>query len=213
MNIHSKMSDGKLLLVKKFVYNKSNKAILILPRVGASIKEEFYQCLGQELSVQGEVHLLELRGHKLSQGKYSVDAHWGDMQYWIVKLKKEYKEVFVVAEEMSASLLLQFESQVHTMTKSLRPPIPDGYVLIDPVFESKKYTLPPVRVQTPGIIFVKPQKNIDHLKKIFGTVKTVQANWLLYKRNAVEEAGRLKILEKAVAEVIEMERPIRFKTS
>ncbi|MBR9701068.1 hypothetical protein GOV11_04340 [Candidatus Woesearchaeota archaeon] len=218
--MHQMMPDGTRLFVRKFT-GDSDKAVLVLPDVGESIDEGIYPHLQKHLSGYTS-YFVDLRGHGHSHGKHILDHHWLDIQYWIIRLKKDHKRLYVIAKGLSASLLLKYEDQAHYLDRI--PPIPDGLVLLAPLFEGrhskskdpamKHFFLGPVRMQTPTRIFI-PGKDYttDHLKRFFGNCLTFKASWLHRGPfSHVEMKQGLDKIEAQLTAISKAEKPIRFST-
>lgn len=220
--MHERMPDDTLLYVRRFDGDKKN-VILVLPDVGESIEGGIYPAL-QKLLPGFTAYFVELRGHYNSQGTHTLYHHWHDIQYWVIRLKKEYDNLYVVARGLSASLLLKYEDQAHYIGENARPPLPDGLILLSPSFTGEGYKtkdkqllhfrLPAVRTQTPTRIFI-PSKEFttDHLKRFFGNCLTIQAKWLHPgSLTRVELLLGLKRVVKELKSVAAEGKPIRFSS-
>lgn len=229
--LHHTMHDGVVQYAR--MYEGKGPALIIFPDFGESIKDNFWTTIRSHLPGHA-IYVVELRGHSLSGGAYTLDNHWHDIQYWILRAIKKHKEVVVIAKGLSASILLNYESQVHLLHETRRPPLPVGMVLLAPWFEGRKvswkscrktskqvlkslrsFVLPPVRIQTPTKIFIPYEDySMGHLKKIFGTCATEKVRWLHKGHNPtrIELMHGLKQISEAVDEISEAERPIRFST-
>ncbi len=229
--LHHKVHDGSVQYARK--YEGDSPAILVLPDFGESLKDDFWIMLRSYLP-KNVTYFVELRGHPLSSGEYSLKHHWEDIQYWVMRLQREHGNVVVVAKGLTASMLLHYESQAHLLVD--RPPLPEGMVLLSPWFQGKRvvwnhcrkprehkaeskrlynFVLSPVRVQTPTRIFIPHEDfTVNHLKKIFGKCLTRKVRWLHpgHRPTKVELKQGLKEVGEAIASVLEEERPIRFST-
>lgn len=128
-----KQPDGTRLLVRRWGTGK--RAVLILPALGESLSEGFYDRIASAILARDlTVYALELRGHDLSQGWWTLNAFRVDVAYWIATLSEKHRHVYVIASGLSASVMLEYEEQAHRMPD---PPIPDGMLLLSPVFRGR----------------------------------------------------------------------------
>jgi alpha-beta hydrolase superfamily lysophospholipase len=193
--------DGTILIVRR-VWGGRGKAVLVLPSEGEHISGAFYDDLGHAIADRNTTaYLLELRGHGISEGRWSLEEHRRDIDHVIEMLHKAFHEVYVIAQGLSASLMLEREHTGQAI---------NGMLLIAPRFEHKKgkqeYRLQPVRVQTPTIIFTSAHN--DALRRIFGPVR-IRAGWA-EAASQVEHMRCVHTIRDSLRELEREERPIRF---
>lgn len=126
---HHRLPDGTLVYEKAWESGRE-AGLLIIPDIGQTVLHPYFDRLGEHLSTHMDVVLLELRGHRLSQGKWSLPQYRRDIAHWIVKYRS-FKRFYVLALGFSATTLLEYDDQAHTFRG---PPVPDGMVLINPAF-------------------------------------------------------------------------------
>jgi len=136
-DIHHRQPDGTMIYGKRWALGKTNTAILIIPNIGETLLDGYYGRFAEHLLEKGTaIFILELRGHKLSEGEWSLHAYRADIAYWMAHFRSTYKHLYVVAHGFSASTMLEYDDQAHRFPSQL-PPLPDGMVLIDPIFSGK----------------------------------------------------------------------------
>ena len=169
------MPDDTVLVVRRFD-GPLRAGVLIIPDHGKLI--ERYERLAESLQAAGfNVFLLELRGHGLSEGNWSLQKHFSDIEQLLEALRyhKHHGALYIIAEGVSATLLLQHRPAVN------------GVVLLDPVQEWREVKLSPVHVQLPTRIVVGGGAP-ELLKKIFGPVRVVTYNGRLQWMSMVQES-------------------------
>jgi len=195
-DIHVRTPDDTILLCRK----RSNAsgasrdtAVLVVPPLQATLAHGTYDRLCAVLP--GTVYLLELRGHGLSEGKWSLQEHEKDIEFLVGELRRHFSAVMLVSFGGSASILLDMENRQRLHA--------DAMVLVTPDI------LPcPVRVQTPTTVFAPDAI----LHRIFGNVHLHHAPWA-QKLLPVEQARQAQLIRDALHELSGHERPIRFKGS
>jgi alpha-beta hydrolase superfamily lysophospholipase len=188
--------DARLLVLRRF-NGGGKRAVLIVPGMQRRISERWYDDLASSLRDESTTtYLLELRGHGLSEGKFSLDQHRKDLELVLGLLRKRFKKIFTISHDLSASVLLSHEHNL------------DGMILIEPSLEHKKeqFRLTPVRVQTHTVIF---SSNTEVLKKVFGP--TLLRNWDHHFESSAGHAAGIKAIIEAVHHLYKQETPIRFK--
>lgn len=124
------------------------------------------------LGLHCNVYLLELRGHGLSEGRWSSHTEKADVAYVVSLIKKRYR-TFILAKGASATLLLNQDT--------------DGMIAISP-----KKSLP-VRVHTPTIAIN------THFTSIFGDVRFFQAQHLQLHHVISTALQDLQLRERPIA--------------
>lgn len=180
VELHLHVPHNTVLVARKYDRD-TDTAVLIIPDFGETILHGKYDVLCE--SIPFTTYLLELRGHGHSEGQWTVAHHLNDVQVLLQSLSGKFRKVFIIAHGITASLLLEWEHQQHLLQ-------PAGMLLVAPEQQRKlgifshtgacrthprlradlaSFTMRPVRVQTPTIIFSDPAHPI--LKSIFGPVK------------------------------------------
>lgn len=136
-------------------------------------------------SLQGHVTLfLHPRGHGASEGRWSAENHRSDFEQILTLVRRRYACVIVVAAgELAKEFLL------HEKTRGA---FPDGMILFRPT------PLERLHVQTPTVIF---GRGMGHLWNV--TVR----HW------PHQEVAQVHALQRAVVDIAQAERPIRFKAA
>ncbi len=136
-DVEHRQPDGTVLLLRTFSLGEPRRAILLLPDMGESLSDGLYDALARSLLSPGTVaYAVELRGHTLSQGRWSLHAHRVDIAYLIAHLRRLHGELFVVASGISASTMLEYDDQAHRFPSRM-PPLPSGMLLLSPTFSGK----------------------------------------------------------------------------
>ncbi len=131
---YHRQPDGTILYGTSWRGNSAGTCILLLPNLGETLLHGRYETLCEHLSEEDrDVIALELRGHRLSQGEWSVHAFHADTAALLAYFRSRYETFVVIASGFSASVMLEYDDQAHELRPL--PPLPDGMVLLDPVFD------------------------------------------------------------------------------
>jgi alpha-beta hydrolase superfamily lysophospholipase len=170
---HLRFPDDTILVIRRF-QGPGARCVVVLPDFGHTVDE--YEKLCVTLSRDATVHLLELRGHGLSEGSWSHVKQRSDVEHFLAFLRKSYSHIAVVAHGFSASIMLEREATADR---------PDAMVLVAPVFIATAaffkmhrrvhehpgpFHLPPVRVRTPAVLLLPPQSDISALHHVSGAL-------------------------------------------
>ena len=239
--IRPRMPDGAFLVARRHDPAEPLALALLMPDLGEDLTA--LDGAASRLAALGvRAFVVEHRGHGQSGGSWSLAGHLRDYRAWLWTLKEAAQglPVIVIARGLSATLALLHEEIAHR--QRARPAVPDGMLLLDPVARGmdreplraifgrlgacrgiprrerlvlRRFSMPPVRVQTPTIIFASGPLDgsapHDPLRLVFGNARIRRATWLhpttrlAVKRADIEIAG-------ACEELLAMERPHRFAT-
>lgn len=115
-------------------YGSGSRAVLFLPSLGQSA--DVHRHVARALASDDTVcYLPDLRGHGLSQGRWSLFPYRADVAYWIASLRS-YSELYVIGHGLSASTMLEYDHQAHELDDL--PPMPDGMLLLGPLFSGRE---------------------------------------------------------------------------
>lgn len=138
-SIHQRMPDGTILLLRRFAFpakKHSSVGVLFLPNPLAHASDQgvVFACAEMLPDKQTTSYVLQPRGTGGSEGFWSLASHRADILDWLGALRKIHKKMIVVAEGLSANILLELEEESHHRNEKRRF-LPDGMVLFDPVRE------------------------------------------------------------------------------
>lgn len=152
--------------------------------------------------------------------------------------------LLIIARGLSASVALLHEEVTHRHHASHIPPLPDGMLLLDPIARGasrvprglaaalsrrhgacnflsreqrgvlRRFTLPPVRVQTPTILYASgplhSEDPDDPLRRVFGNARVRRATWL-HPTTRVQHLRADHEIARACVELLTADRPHRFR--
>lgn len=201
-DLHVPMIDGTLLVVRRT--KCGDKAVLVFPALGSTIDNDFHIDL---CNIEGATtYIVELRGHGLSEGRWSLEQQREDMRHIIKLLREHFHSVYVIAHDITAALMLESECDV------------DGMILVNPLLHTSikskqlgsargqiscELHIPRARVQAPTILYATH----DVLHKVSGPVKLF-TSW-----KYATDTERIKFtntIKNAVHDLFLEERPIRL---
>ncbi len=152
--------------------------------------------------------------------------------------------LLIVARGLAASIALLHEEIAHRHHAPRIPALPDGMLLLDPVARGaskaprgliallprrqgacnalsreergvlRRFTLPPVRVQTPTILYASgplhSEDPEDPLRRVFGNARVRRATWL-HPTTRVQRLRADQEIARACVELLAADRPHRFR--
>lgn len=225
------MPDGTILFVRRC--GEDNPAILILPALGE--RADAHLRTLEAVAPLGTAYLMELRGHGLSEGEYSLALHRRDVLGWLRFLRRQHGHVYVVAHGLSASLLLEHEESAHRRHAEERPDLPDGMVLAEPVFGHalpRFFALRALRRRYPALRMPRDARRLlDDLSSFSLAPVRAQTPTVVLSTNDdilrrvfharllrteacgtdAQRAHLVQSIARELAHVMQQERPIRFR--
>jgi len=164
---------------------------------------------------------------------------------WTLKEAAQGLPVIVIARGLSATLALLHEEIAHRHHAPRIPSLPDGMLLLDPIAHGalrvprgiaavfsrrlgacrslsrtersvlRRFTLLPVRVQTPTILYASGLLHSDDpddpLRRVFGNARVRRATWL-HPSTRVQRLRADHEIARACAELLAADRPHRFRS-
>lgn len=242
--IHARMADDITLAVRRHDPGKATHGVaLLVPDVGEDLTS-FDGVAAVLAAQGIRAYAFTPRGHIGSNGVWTLAGHLRDVRAWLRTLRAEGKPVVLIARGLSATLALLHEEIAHRTHAQRRPAVPDAMVLIDPLVAGAhavprglrallttrvgncrslsrhergvlhRFTLPPVRVQTPTVILqarhLHPEDPHDPLRRVFGAVTVRRAPWLL-GTTRIEHARADQDIATFAQEMLALDAPHRFR--
>lgn len=131
------MPDGTILLLRRFAIPAKKHArigVLFLPDPFGNVSQQnvLFSCAQRLPDKTLTAYILQPRGTGGSEGFWSLSSHRADVLDWMGALRKTHKKLIVIAEGVSANILLEMEENSH-YRKEKRALLPDAMILFEPV--------------------------------------------------------------------------------